>query len=175
MNCSGRRCGWLLSSAWLFLAAGSLTAADPQKKEQGLKEKEERFQKMLSGATLIGRYTVIGKDGAQAKDDRYQLEKVSKVGGDIWLFTARIQYGDNDVRLPLPVPVKWSGDTPMIVLDDFPVPGFGKFSARVVFHDGKYAGTWGDANHGGHMFGRIEKPSAKEKKAEKKAGKKSGK
>jgi hypothetical protein len=27
----------------------------------------------------------------------------------------------------------------------------------VVLHEGKYAGTWSGAGHGGQLFGRIEK------------------
>jgi hypothetical protein len=36
-------------------------------------------------------------------------------------------------------------------------PGLGTYSARVMFHGDRYVGTWQGTNHGGHMFGRIER------------------
>ena len=58
------------------------------------------------------------------------------------------------------LPVKWAGDTPMISLTTFAVPGFGSFTARVLIYNGAYAGTWGDAQHGGKLFGKIVKNTA---------------
>jgi len=48
-----------------------------------------------------------------------------------------------------------------MVLDSITIPGLGTFSARVVFHDRKYAGTWKHDNVGGHLFGRVEPGNAK--------------
>ena len=44
----------------------------------------------------------------------------------------------------------------MITLTDFKILGQGPFSARVVFHNGKYAGTWSHGEVGGHLFGVLE-------------------
>jgi len=117
---------------------------------------EEKFAKLLTGSQLVGRYTTW-ENPDQTERDTYTLEKVSKLDGGLWMFVARIQYGDHDVRLPLPLPVKWAGDTPVITLDKLPIPGFGTFSARIVIHENQYAGTWDGGDHGGHMFGRIVK------------------
>jgi len=51
----------------------------------------------------------------------------------------------------------WSGNTPVITLDNLWIPGMGTFSARVLIHQGRYAGTWSHGDKGGHLFGRIEK------------------
>jgi hypothetical protein len=57
----------------------------------------------------------------------------------------------------LPLNVKWAGDTPVITLTDFTIPGLGPCGARVVIHNDKYAGTWTHGNASGHMFGVIKK------------------
>jgi hypothetical protein len=57
----------------------------------------------------------------------------------------------------MPINVLWAGNTPVMTLDKITIPGLGTFSARVVFHENKYAGTWVHDNVGGHLFGRIEK------------------
>ena len=146
-------------------------AAEPNAKKPAAKESseeasqaklEEKLAKDLTGATLVGHFTMTGKDKTGSpKEEKYTLTKVAKVQGDIWLFQTRIQYGDHDVTLPLPLPVKWAGDTPMIYLNNMPIPGLGTFSARVIFAEGKYAGTWSGKDHGGHLYGRIV-PAAEE-------------
>jgi hypothetical protein len=118
---------------------------------------EEEFAKSLSGATLVGFYTTTGKEqeeGLQA--EKYRLGTVKKLNDqDLWLFEYR--YGDSQQTIPLPLVVKWAGDTPVITLTDFTIPGVGTFTARVLFYRGEYAGTWSAGDHGGQLFGRIER------------------
>ena len=46
----------------------------------------------------------------------------------------------------------------MVTLTKATLPGLGEgFSARVLFYEGRYAGTWQHGPVGGHMFGTIEK------------------
>ena len=71
------------------------------------------------------------------------------------MINARIQYGNKDVTAPIPVQVKWAGDTPVIIVDDVGVPGSGSYSARVMIYDNTYAGTWTGGDHGGLMNGVI--------------------
>ena len=78
------------------------------------------------------------------------------MGGELWLITSRIRYGDVDATVPVPVVVKWAGSTPVITLDEITLPGMGTFSARVLFHSNRYAGTWQHDQVGGLMFGRVE-------------------
>ena len=59
------------------------------------------------------------------------------------------------VTVPVPVEVKWAGETPVITLDEVTIPGLGTFSSRVVLDRGRYAGTWSHDKVGGHMFGTI--------------------
>jgi hypothetical protein len=86
--------------------------------------------------------------------------------GDYWLLTSRIKYGKNDITLPLPLEIKWAGDTPVITLTDFTIPSLGTFSSRVVIYDNAYAGTWSHGKVGGHLFGTIEKIKAETKEGE---------
>jgi hypothetical protein len=116
---------------------------------------EKQFQESLDNVALVGYFT--RGDRADLAEDRYVIERVSKVGDDVWKFEARIQYNKKDVKVAMALPVKWAGDTPVISLTNFAVPGFGSFTARVVIYNGAYAGTWGDAGHGGKLFGKIVK------------------
>jgi hypothetical protein len=125
---------------------------------------ERQFAQTMTGATLVGRFTenrVPRPRAQEPREERYTLTTVRKLYGDNWLFVARIQYGDKDVSVPIMLPVKWAGDTPIITLTDMKIPGLGTYTARVIFYGDEYAGMWSGGTHGGHMFGKIEraKPS----------------
>jgi hypothetical protein len=92
------------------------------------------------------------------EEERYEIKSAKKLEGDdnLWEIKTRIKYGNKDLTVPVLVNIEWVGRTPMIVLDSVTIPGLGTFSARVVFHDRKYAGTWKHDNVGGHLFGRVE-------------------
>ena len=120
-----------------------------------MNDAEKKFQQTLSGATLIGRYTE--GDEAAPKQDRYTIKSLTKLSDKLWLFQARIQYGEHDITLPLPLRVEWAGATPVITLDNVPAPPLGVFSARVLIFDDQYAGVWSGGDHGGQLFGRIQK------------------
>jgi hypothetical protein len=148
-------------------------AAKPQEEIPSLTkaELEKKFGETLNGATLTGRFTAgKGDKGDGGGQEKYVIDSAKKLAGDYWLITARIQYGNHDATVPLPLRVLWAGDTPVITLDKFPVPGFGTFSARVLIYDNKYAGTWDGGNHGGVLSGKIskEKPADAAPAAEKK-------
>jgi hypothetical protein len=112
---------------------------------------------MLTGVKLVGHFTIDGKPLKDLQQETYEIKSAKKLpDGDLWMLICRIQYGGKDVSLPLALPIQWSGNTPVISLEKFTIPGMGTFSARVVLHDGKYAGTWSHDAVGGHLFGRIE-------------------
>jgi hypothetical protein len=137
-----------------LLAASSLVAQTPPPPE--LTAAEKQFQEMLNNVTLAGYYTL--GDSPDLHDDHYGVDRVTKVKDDTWNFDARIEFNKKEMRITLPLPVKFAGDTPMISLTNFMVPGFGSFSVRLVFYDGGYAGTWSaGADHKGKMFGKIVK------------------
>ena len=126
------------------------------KQDEKLTVHEQKFQEMLSNVTLVGHFTVTGQEGQGAlHEEKYTIEKVSKMSGDRWLFTARVQYAGRDVTVPLPLNVKWADDTPIITLTDMALPQLGTYTARVLMYRGQYAGTWSSEKHGGHLFGKI--------------------
>ena len=133
---------------WIFCA--SLVLADD-------KERNAALEKTLTGSKFVGVFTIDGKEGVPAKEE-YTIISAKKTGeGDLWLFKARIKYGNKDVTLPVPVPIKWAGKTPVIEMDNLKIPLLGTFSAHIVIDDGKYAGTWKHGKFGGLMYGHIKK------------------
>ncbi len=123
-----------------------------------LTDREKRFTAMLSNVTLVGAYTQEDNSD-RAEKERYTIYRVSKIPGrdSLWRFDVRMEFGTVNLRLPLALPVQWVGRTPVIVLDDYGIPGLGSFSARVLFDGTRYAGTWQHGKVGGHLFGIIEK------------------
>jgi hypothetical protein len=122
---------------------------------------EAAFTARLSNAVMAGSYTM--GNGAAPKKDRYTIVSVRKLKDDNWLFQARVQFGSKDVTIPMIIPVKWAGDTPVISVTELGFPGLGSYTARVMIYGDQYAGTWQDNNnkaHGGHLWGRIEKAAA---------------
>jgi hypothetical protein len=143
-----------LGVGWLAGRTGLGSVVDPG----SLSDRERAFAETLNGASLVGRFTVAGREDRPARPERYDIASIEKVGEDQWRFNARIQYGEVDATVPIVVPVAWAGDTPMITITDFTIPTMGTFTARVFFHGDRYAGTWQHGQVGGHMYGRIEKP-----------------
>lgn len=120
---------------------------------------EARFKEQMTGAIFDGRWCMRKEDGTlgEEKQEKYSIEGATKSGGDVWLVYARIQYGNKDLRVPVPVQVKWAGDTPVITLDNVSLPGMGTYTARVLVFDKTYAGTWSAGDHGGMLHGVIGK------------------
>ena len=142
----------ILRIAPLLLLVGALA----QESQPALTPDEKEFQESMSGVTLNGHYT--RKDGSGLSDDKYTIDKISKVKGDLWRFETRVQYGGHDLKMPIELQVKWAGDTPVITLTNLSIPGMGSFTARIVIYKGQYAGTWSSAKgHGGQLFGNIVK------------------
>ena len=120
------------------------------------KQRDDRFRTLVVNSRLSGHFTVDGADTDKLRKEDYVITTATKFGtGDLWLLAARIRYNDVDLTVPVPVQVKWAGDTPVITLDKVGIPGLGTFSARVVLYEGRYAGTWSHDDKGGHMFGTI--------------------
>ena len=141
------------------------SAGPPPSEDQQAREKA--FEESMRGAALNGHFTIFRTDGsepaaeeggdASLRSERYEIEKVVKRAGDIWTFHARIQFGDTDVTVPVPVRLTWSGDTPMVSVTDLGLPGMGSYTARVIFYRDAYAGMWWGGSHGGNLFGSIER------------------
>jgi hypothetical protein len=140
---------------WLAAKAGVGARIDPAT----LPEMERAFDERMDNVSLVGRFTVSGREDRQAVPDRYDISSIEKVGPKEWRFNARI--GEVDISLPVVVTIEWAGDTPMITLTDLTIPTLGTFTARVFFYGDRYAGTWQHGKVGGHMFGRIEPRAAR--------------
>ncbi|MYA09061.1 MAG: hypothetical protein F4060_14220 [Holophagales bacterium] len=132
-----------------------------------LSERERAFAERMQNVDLVGHFTIEGIEGLEdvegvSRDknpERYEIASVSKLEGegDRWRFDVRVVYMTVDVTLPVVVPIVWAGDTPMVSITDFELPGLGdQFGARVLFYDERYAGTWDHGPYGGLMYGMIE-------------------
>ena len=150
--------GWfivilLIGTRTLFSADPVSPATQPAADQAAL---EQQFVRTMTHAVFVGRFTIEG-DKTPPKEEHYTIAGVTKLHGDLWLINARIQFGSKDVTVPLMLPVKWAGDTPMISVTDVGIPGIGAYTARVLIYDDHYAGTWsGSATHRGALFGKIE-------------------
>ena len=143
-----------LALTTVILVGCLLSGCGSKGEAENEQEKREReFQESMTGVVLEGHFTLNGKEGLSV--ERYEIEKVSRMPGDFWVFHARIQYGGTDVTVPVPVKIVWAGDTPVVSLTDATIPGVGTFTARVLFYGGQYVGTWSSGTHEGQQFGRI--------------------
>lgn len=151
-------------------AAAAASATSPEKHggpPPGTNEasrRDDRFRRLVTNVTLSGHFTMDGDRETKLTKEEYVITGAAKLGkGDTWVLTTRIRYGKVDLAVPVPVEVKWAGETPVITLDKVGIPGLGTFSARVVLDEGRYAGTWSHDEVGGHLFGTIapvaEQPS----------------
>ena len=91
---------------------------------------EQDFKDSLSGAAMEGQSSRDGKEGASP--DKYNIEKVEKTGGDNWTFHVKLSFNGQAMVVPIPLEVKWAGDTPVITVTDKGYPGMGTYTARVV-------------------------------------------
>jgi hypothetical protein len=125
-------------------------------------ELEAKFKAAMTDIAMSGRWTPV-KDGAMGaeKEDKYAIVSVEKISGSSWVINARMR----NVVMPIPVKVLWAGDTAVIIVDNLQIPGAGNYggaaySARVMIHDGTYAGTWSGGDHGGLLSGLLTKAPA---------------
>jgi len=145
----------LFAGGWLVGRLGIGSVVDPA----SLNEAERQFSERMKNVALVGTFSVAGREGRPANPDGYEIASVEKVGTDLWRFNAKMDccgLGGSGA-IPIVVPMRFVGDTPMIMMTDTSLPGIGTFTARVFFYGDRYAGTWQHGRVGGHMSGRIEK------------------
>ena len=141
-----------LGLGWLLGAGG----AGQEVPLELLDERERAFAERMRNVVLVGHFTLEGRERRDGIPERYEISDVTKLDGDRWRFNVRLTYGSVDATLPVIVPIVWAGDTPMVSITDFAIPGLGdEFGARVVFYDSRYAGTWDHGEYGGLMYGTI--------------------
>ena len=146
------RCWMLCILVPLVLGCSSAPNTAAESDQETL---EKEFAASMANVVLDGSFTVNRSGETRIRQEKYTIESVSKVGGGIWIFQARIQYGDHDVTVPVPVKLLWAGDTPVVSLTDATIPGLGTFTARVLFYRDSYAGFWQHGDVSGNQFGRI--------------------
>jgi hypothetical protein len=143
----------IFGGGWLVGRLGIGSAVNPK----SLTEVERQFTERMRDVTMIGSFTVAGREDRVPRSDRYDISSVEKVGDDLWRFTAGMQCCGVKGAIPIVVPMRWNGDTPMIMMTDTSLPGLGTFTVRLFFYGDRYAGTWQHGAVGGSMSGRIEK------------------
>src|SRR5262245_17537096 len=142
----------IFAVGWLAGRSGIGSVVDPA----SLNDVERQFVERMKGVNLVGSYTVAGGDRG-SRPDGYGIKSVEKVGNDLWRFNAEMHCCGVDGSVPVVVPLRFVGDTPMIMMTDTTLPGIGTFTVRLFFYGDRYSGTWQHGDRGGQMSGRIEK------------------
>jgi hypothetical protein len=178
MRCHSASMAMAAAALALVMGAGSDEEAKKDSDAPGAPEKgeepirlnalEEKFAATMKGATLAGKWRLV-KDGklGEEKEDKYTIRAATKVGEDLWLISARVQYGGKDVAVPVPVKVFWAGDTPVISITNAGLPGLGTYTSRVLIYDGYYTGTWSGPGHAGFLSGLITHEESRREEAKK--------
>jgi len=161
---------WFCAVALVCSLALPSAKAD-EKTPVAMDEKEQAFADLMKDAVLVGNFTVNrpGREGDSASPpwketpERYGIKGIQKVSDHNWLVHSQIKYGKLDVTVPVPVQVHFANDTPVLSVTDLTIPLVGsEFTARVMFFDNQYAGTWRHGKVGGLMYGRLEKAAPAE-------------
>jgi hypothetical protein len=130
---------------------------------QDTAEREKQFTALLNNVTLTGRWCLV-REGELTPDsyETYTIVGVQKVEGDKWIVNAQLRYQGQKIVAPIPVQVQWAGGAALMIVDQLTIPGDGTYSARVLFHDKTYSGTWSGGDKTGLLHGLI-KPAAPER------------
>jgi hypothetical protein len=123
--------------------------------------RSEKLAQYLSDTDFVGRYTTDGKDENPPAVERYTIRSCKVLEEpDMFELMVRIRYDAVDTEVPLKVRIVFADQTPVMTIDQMWIPGLGTFDARVLIRKDRYAGTWQHGDHGGHLFGVIEKRRA---------------
>ncbi len=147
----------IFGGGWLAGRLGIGSVVNPA----SLTDLERQFTERMRDVTMIGSFTVAGREDRTPRADRYDIASVEKVGENLWRFNASMQCCGVSGAIPVVVPMQFNGDTPMIMMTDTSLPGLGTFTVRLFFYGDRYSGTWQHGAVGGHMSGRIEKSTPK--------------
>ncbi len=145
---------------FLFLIAFTVAAGLPALAQDN-PIVEAKFIAMLKNATLKGTWAPVQQAqlGAARTDDGYRIARVEKKEGDKWLLFSLVNYQGKEIEFPMPVVVKFAGDTAVLILDDVKAgKDKANWSARILFHENVYAGKWWETanrDHGGTIAGTI--------------------
>ncbi len=118
---------------------------------------EDRFKELFTKCYLSGRWAPLkdGKLGEEKGGDKYNIVSVTKGKGEGWIIHAKMKYRGQEFVLPIPVTVKFAGDTTLLIVDDLTFAYGGIYSARLLIHGRTYSGSWSDGRSGGMLYGVI--------------------
>lgn len=148
-----------LTLSILLFSIANLASAQ----EKSTTDLEAEFSAMLKNATLKGSWVPIqqGSTGEE-KSDAYQVVRATKRKGDLWEIVSKVKHQGKEIEYPIPVIIKWAGDTAVMILDNVQTGGGKSYSARVLFHNDRYAGSWwGENQPGGLLSGAITRAESK--------------
>jgi hypothetical protein len=136
-------------------------AAKPAAAQPSPGDPEERFKTLFTNAYLSGRWAALkdGQLGEEKTGDKYNIVSVTKGNGDKWIVNAKMKYGDKEIVMPVPVQMKFVGDTAIMEVNNLAVPGGGTYTARLMFYERTYSGTWKSPRGGGMLYGTITNES----------------
>src|SRR5688572_1187659 len=140
VSCSAAAMCVLLSTTFAQEKASpetSKAAAKPEEPKMASQaELEQKFKDLLTDCIFDGHFCMV-KEGnlTEEKSDKYTIASAAKSGGDVWIIYAKMEYRGKEATVPVPVQVKWAGDTPVITLDKVNIGGMGTYSARVLVFD----------------------------------------
>jgi hypothetical protein len=140
---------------------GNKTEDTPKAPDSGQKasasDPAEKFRLLFTKAYLSGRWAPLkeGELGEERTGDRYQIVSATRGTGDNWIIKAKLNYHGQEIEMPVPVRMKFDGDTSILMVDDLPIPGGGTFTARLLIYGRTYSGTWKDQRGGGMLYGTI--------------------
>lgn len=117
---------------------------------------ETAFAASLKNATLTGSWIpVSGGSAGEQKKDSYRVVRAAKVEGDRWEIVSLMRRQGQEIEVPIPVTVKWAGDTAVMILDNAATGGGKSYSARVLFHNDRYAGSWWASDEPGGLLSGV--------------------
>ena len=144
----------LFVGGWISGRLGIGRVVDPA----SLTDAERQFADRMRNVDMVGTFTVWGREERTPRTDRYEIVSVEKIADDQWRFNTKMDCcGLNGTTMPIAVPMRWVGDTPVIMMTNAGLPGIGTYTVRVFFYGDRYAGTWQGERAGGFMSGKIEK------------------
>jgi len=127
-------------------AERSPTAADAAASTE-LTAQEAAFAAMLKNATLRGSWAPIDKRLlGKEQEDGYRILRAEKIRGSQWSLVSLFKIQGQELSVPFPVTIHFAGDVAVMALDKIPLGDGTVWSARILFHDDVYAGSWWGAD-----------------------------
>src|SRR6266849_861383 len=117
----------IFGGGWLVGRLGIASAVNPA----SLTDAERQFTERMRDVSLVGSFTVTGREDRAPRQDRYDISSVEKVGDNLWRFNAGMTCCGVNGAIPVVVPMRWNGDTPMIMMTDTSLPGVDRKSTRL--------------------------------------------